>query len=374
MALFPQGYWEEEANRGAGYDFWSTRPGQWGQRFASNWLGIEPGGVPGTSSPADLRPGSGKPGRAPGVTPGMGSQQNWWERDPAELGRANFETRTNMSDLPMPSWAYGNFPDQQALQTWYQANKDSESLPAAIATYDSAAIAQQKTEAARAAAIDRLGGTRGMFETELGGFREDPVRAEILAELQRRASPEFRAITELQESAAMNSLAQEYARANAQRLTSAGSRGAIGSGTTQQTGASFQGSAAGQGLQTRALISGENEAARAQALNSMATFSNTTEALEMAYFNAIGKIDAELARIEADVDYQPTDFMVFDAVNFARQEYAEAVGMREREMDLYEQNLEWGPRDTLDLLLRLPGSGIPEWGSNFLGGFGSNQN
>lgn len=370
MALFPQGYWENESNRGPGYDFWSTRPGQWGQRFASNWLGIEPAGVPGTSSP--VRPaGSGKPGRAPGV----GSQENWYDIDPNTLSRSMFESHANMGDLPLPSWAEGNFADPQAFQTWYQANKDSPSLPAMVATLESTAEARRNTEAARSAAIDRLGGTRGMFETELGGFREDPVRAEILAELQRRASPDFRAITELQESAAMNSLAQEYARANAQRLTSAGSRGAIGSGTTAQTGASFQGATAGQALQTRALISGENESARAESLNSMARFSDTSEALEMAYFNAIGKIDAELARIEADVNYQPTDFMAFDAVSFARQQYAEGLGLAERELDLYEQSLQWQPSDTMDMLLRLPGSGIPQMAMNAFGNlFTPNQN
>lgn len=376
MALFQEGWWDNPANQGPGYRFFSSREaGSPMGNIGQNFLGITPGTAGGAVT---VEPPSAQQVREQGAVNQFFSPTTPTGTTVQEMGRRNWYDlpagvispdvwANNAADLQLPAWAEGHFTDPQSFYTWYSNMADSEAFPGIQATMQSQTEARRRTEAARQGAIDRLGGTRGMFESELADFRSDPYRAQVFAGLEERSGADYRAISELEEAAALNAMGQEYARAQAQRLTSAGSRGAIGSGTTATSSTSLQGTFASGGQNVRANIAGQNQTARLSALDRLASFSGTTEQLEMGYLGAIAQIDQELARIESDVNYMPTDFMAFDAAAFAREAYASELGMAERELDLYEQSLAFSNRDMWEIGLALPGSGIPSMVRGALG-------
>lgn len=297
--------------------------------------------------------------------PALGS--TWYESPDVffQGGQAQFPlygTGGRRGDLsiptPIPDWATASFDDPESFYQWYRASYQHPDFPAEQASLASASAAHREQERGTAAGIRQLEGSQSAIRGFLDRFRTDPDRAAIEESLRGHAAPGARMVSETEESAWQQRLAQAAARAEEARRVRAGATGALGGGASAYSRGAYQTLADAQGLQLSAEIERANEQARRRGVGELAGYTGSSDAFENRLVMELAAIDQEIARIKAGKEVEPTDFMPYSELAFSRQAYDEDQAFREREWAHYEEQAKWGIEDWFDVGLRAIGTGI----------------
>jgi hypothetical protein len=261
-------------------------------------------------------------------------------------------------DTPIPEWAAASFGDPASFYEWYQASKDARNFSAVRATLGSQSLAREDTRAAIDEAIGGLGGTRDTLSELLERFRSDPERAAYGETLQERSAPGYRAISETEEGAWRQRIAEAAARQERTRMAGAAGRGTARSGTTLQNVTGLRAMADAQGLRLAADVSARNEAARQEALAGLGRFTDRGVAIESAITDQLRQVDAQIAAIQAGVSFEPTDLLAFDQLEFGQEAYLDEREFAREALEQYEAEGRQAPPWLLQLALGTIGTGL----------------
>ncbi len=301
---------------------------------------------------------------------------NWWDlenlrfRTPnsgAYAGQAGvsrdlgtgFYTNYRMPDVP--SWARNQFGNDAAgFYGFSRGFTNPMDRQAWIANMRSAENAAADTLRYRNAALETLGGARGDVLGEQERFRADPLRARIMAELGRRASPEYRMFSPAEEQAFRQQLSQAYARAEAARRVGAGATGSLRSGTYSAQEAAKEGRAAASGVELQARIDAATRTAQGNALTALDEASRASWHYEANLLSELGEIDRAMAGIRSGIEFEPADLFPAAQVQFGRESYEDDLALAERGVAAQEEALREGPEDFRNSLLEGIGSGVFE--------------
>lgn len=210
------------------------------------------------------------------------------------------------------------------------------------ATLISKQAAEDQFAAQREQGIGSLQTALGRYQTQRAEDAADPFRMRLREEIARRSDPNYRAITEQEEQAGRNTLAQQIARATSGQAASAAGRGTFGSGFEESLQATTRAVGEGQSAQLSAEIAGQNRSAQDRALGLLQQLDESDRAYETQITNAMASIDALIARIRTGYEPQPTDFLIFEALDAVKLDYenqqqfaqdALAAAEREAEFD-----------------------------------------
>lgn len=198
-----------------------------------------------------------------------------------------------------------------------------------LANLESERETRRRNENARLNAINTLTGSSGRIQ----------------ALLDNQEALNFRVISPEEEQASLQQIAQQGATGQDRAISSAAGRGVLQSGPTLQNVASIRAQTAAAGVTERSSNAGINREAR--------------DRLEFALNSALTQIDQEIARIESDVNYIPSDFLPFAQLGFAADAFNTQTGLLEDQAGFtYE--------DLINLALQLPGTGLPAGFANFV--------
>lgn len=220
--------------------------------------------------------------------------------------------------------AGGGKPSGPVFDTLASLN---ESLPiaasAGLANLQSEEETRRRNEIARTNAISTLSGSS----------------ERIQALLDNQEALNFRVITPEQEQASLQQIAQQGATGQDQAISSAAGRGVLLSGPTLQNVASIRAQTSAQGVNLRSTNAGINLEARNR--------------IEFALNQELNRIDDEIARIQSDVNYIPSDFLPF-------AQLGTAADIFNTQTDRLDQQAGFTTQDLFNAILSLPGTGIPE--------------
>jgi hypothetical protein len=219
-------------------------------------------------------------------------------------------------------------------------------------------LAMNQAAAARQTAIRGLGRMFGDVEDVRAGFREDPGRAAMQEALMHRTTPAYDMITDLEQAAMRNELAQTWAREQAVREGSAAGRGTLGGGPSLQNLAALRAIAASGGVQLGANVEIANRAARERALGDLASFTDRGVALEQNFSRIMGGIQSEIARLEAGGEVMTTDYGAYEAARFGQQQFEQQMDQAEQAMALYERTQRTDLLDFIEVLVSSIGGGF----------------
>lgn len=219
-------------------------------------------------------------------------------------------------------------------------------------------LAMNQAATARQTAIRGLGRMFGDVEDVRTGFREDPGRAAMQETLIQRTSPDYEMITDLEEGAMRNRLAQAWAREQATREGSAAGRGTLGGGPSLQNLAAVRAIAASGGVQLGANVEIANRGARERALGDLASFTDRGAALEHNFSRLMGGLQTEIARLEAGGEVMTTDYGAYEAARFGQEQFEQQLAQAEEAMAMYEKTQRTDLLDVVELILSSIGGGF----------------
>ncbi|MHC4713538.1 MAG: hypothetical protein ACYTAN_09765 [Planctomycetota bacterium] len=218
--------------------------------------------------------------------------------------------------------------------------------------------ASNEAAAARQTAVRGLQRMFGDVEELRTGFREDPNRAAMGEAFRARTEPGYEIISDLEEGAMRNQLAQTWAREQAAREASAAGRGTLGGGPSLHNLAGLRAIAASGGVQLGAQVEAANRLARERALGDLGAFTDRGVALEQNFSRIMGGIQSEIARLEAGGDAMYTDYGAYEAARFGQEQFDQQMEQAERAMALYEETQRTDVLDLVELLVASIGSGV----------------
>lgn len=267
----------------------------------------------------------------------------------------------------VPQWASSAFDDPTVFNRWYNSVRGSENLPAIMATLGSAAKAESDTQRGQEQSLGTLRDLLQSLQGELDTFRSDPRRQQVAETLQEQATPGYRAITETEEGAWRNRIAQSAARQEALRLGTAGARGTAGSGTTLQDVTAQRAIADAQGVNLSANVAAANREAVSRALSDLGSYTDRGAAIEQQMLNRLAQIESAIAQVEGGTVYEPTDFLSLAELDFGQEQYLAEQQARNDALDALIESNQFGGQDFVDFLTSLSGTGIPSWLGSVLG-------
>lgn len=270
----------------------------------------------------------------------------WWEQPGAQfrtvIGRGGKEVRqVQVPNDPrwipavVPAEFRDEVPDPETFYGIMQSLGPELGL-FFIANAQSSQQARDDTAQAVSGAVTGLRGVQTQYGAALDAFRNDPEAARILAELNRRSSPEYRAVTEIEESAMMNELAQNIALATDAALANAGFRGVSqGPGTAQRVSAvGALGESGALGL--RRGVAESNRRAQSEALGQLEDFRRSRHAGELSLLGALGDVERQIAAIESGQEFVPTDYFPLAELQFGQEAFQTARDFADRALTAEE--------------------------------------
>lgn len=295
-----------------------------------------------------------------GAPNGQFGSGEWWSSPGMrfnEQGHAWDPTAGAYRTVQMPNWAGSMESNPQAFYELYQSvpeNYRAAWKANMVSDYD----ANNKNMEQLAAGRKWLTGAMGDVDRARTGWANDPYRQQVMQGLSERASPEYEFFSGPQRTAMEDPIRQGYA------MSDIAHRGAAAGHGTSQGGGAAQGNqalavqAATGGNQLRAQIDAEEQKLKNEALSALAGTTASYNAADSQYVNAGNQLAGALASLESGVQFDPTDYTIWPALNDATQRADEEAEFRDRAMTAMEEEARFGLDDLTETLLSSLGSGL----------------
>jgi len=261
--------------------------------------------------------------------------------------------------VTVPSW-FGSDPQYyQAFYDQYQATNPENRASQALTIGDMVAqrgVAMANQNAGRT----WLGGQMSDVRSAGEAWASDPYRNQVMAEMARRASPDYDFFTPRQRTAAMLPSAQQYATDSMRMAADSAARGGGGGGLDIQNNAILRGQAETRGALVGASMDAAEEQLHQAALDSLARTGGAYNAADVQYLQASNQLAGALASLETGTAFNPADYTVWPALAEEQRRAEEAARFQQEALDAAVKASQPGFYDVAELLLSLPGSGIPE--------------
>jgi hypothetical protein len=259
------------------------------------------------------------------------------------------------------SWADVNFPeyirDPASFYAMYQ--EQTPGYRAAMLANERSAYDTRNDEMAQLQrGRDWLTGQQQQVGDAATSWANDPGRNLAMQGMMERAAPGYEFFSPTERTAATQPIAQSYARNSAMMQADQARRGIYGSGQSGQDRGALAVLADTGGMQVRAQIDAAERQLKEQALKDLAGTTSQFNAADTAYVNAGNQLAGALASLESGVDFEPTDYSVWPALNDATQRAADESRFRDEALQTMEKESQFGFQDLSQLVLSSLGTGL----------------
>jgi len=266
------------------------------------------------------------------------------------------------SDPVIPAAFSRDFQDPKLA---YDVNEWLKTLPEGerlgfLASQSSRNAAAEQAERQRNASIGSLQEAQGRFTSAAAEADADPFRQRIRDILMERTQPGYQAITDQEQVAARNALAQNIAVATGAQEARAASSGNLGSAPNTVGMATTRAVGEAAGSQMTAEAKKRNLEAMDRSLYMLSQMDEGDRRYDLAIADGLASIDRAIAALRAGNDPEPTDFLAFTAMDQARIDHDQQEAFAQQELDRLDRELEFGWDDALQQFTAARGSGLLE--------------